>query len=257
MNASPKSIGIQLDHVTLDVPTYHQRERSARHFYANLVAAAFDRPVRSFRRLLDDVDLTLRPGDRLAVMGRNGAGKSTLLRILAGAYYPTSGTVDVHGRLQALLNISLGLNQDATLKENIYLRGAAMGMTIRQCHGIVDSVLEFSGLQDRAGDRLKVLSAGQKMRLGFSITTELESDILIMDEWIGTGDAEFFGKAQLRLKGRLEGAKIVVLASHSVQLLKAVCNRAIYMENGAVVGEGSIDDVVARFMPQPTAAKKQ
>jgi ABC-type polysaccharide/polyol phosphate transport system ATPase subunit len=118
-------------------------------------------------------------------------------------------------------------------------------------------VLEFSGLQERSGDRLKVLSTGQKMRLGFSITTQLESDILVMDEWIGTGDAEFFSKAQERLKGRLEGAKIVVLASHSVPLLKTVSNRAIYMENGAVVADGSIDDVAARFIPQPAAAKKQ
>jgi ABC-type polysaccharide/polyol phosphate transport system ATPase subunit len=250
-------IGIELEHVTLDVPTYHQKERSARHFYANLVAAAFDRPVRSFRRLIDDVNLQIRPGDRLAVLGRNGAGKSTLLRLLAGAYTPTSGRIEVHGRLQALLNISLGFNQDATLKENIYLRGAAMGMSIRQCHAIVKDVLEFSGLADRAGDRLKVLSAGQKMRLGFSITTELESDILVMDEWIGTGDAEFFTRAQARLKGKLEGAKIVVLASHSVPLLKTVCNRAIYMENGAVVADGSIDDVVARHIPQPAAAKRQ
>jgi len=252
-----KDIGIELEHVTLDVPTYHQKERSARHFYANLVAAAFDRPVRSFRRLIDDVSLDIRPGDRLAVLGRNGAGKSTLLRLLAGAYTPTSGRVEVHGRLQALLNISLGFNQDATLKENIYLRGAAMGMSIRQCHAIVKDVLEFSGLADRAGDRLKVLSAGQKMRLGFSITTELESDILVMDEWIGTGDAEFFTRAQARLRGKLEGAKIVVLASHSVPLLKTVCNRAIYMENGAVVADGSIDDIVARHIPQPAAAKPQ
>ena len=130
-------------------------------------------------------------------------------------------------------------------------------MSIRQCHAIVKDVLEFSGLADRAGDRLKVLSAGQKMRLGFSITTELESDILVMDEWIGTGDAEFFTRAQARLRGKLEGAKIVVLASHSVPLLKTVCNRAIYMENGAVVADGSIDDIVARHIPQPAAAKPQ
>jgi lipopolysaccharide transport system ATP-binding protein len=249
------SIGIELRNVTLEVPTYQQRERSARHFYASLVTAAFDRPVRSFRRLIDDVTLTVSPGDRLAILGRNGAGKSTLLRILAGAYSPTAGTVSVQGRLQALLNISLGFNLDATLKENIYLRGAAMGMSIREIHAVVKDVLEFSGLEDRAGDRLRVLSAGQKMRLGFSITTELDSDILVMDEWIGTGDAEFFGKAQARLKGRLEGAKIVVLASHNVPLLRQVCNRAIYMENGAVVADGTIDDIVARYIPQPAAVR--
>ena len=250
------TIGVDLEHVTLEVPTYAQRERSARHFYANFVASAFDRPVRTFRRLIDDVSVSLRPGDRLAVLGRNGAGKSTLLRILAGAYHPTSGSIDVRGRMQALLNISLGFHQDATIKENIYLRGAAMGMSIKQIHGVVRDVLEFSGLEDRSGDRLRVLSAGQRMRLGFSITTELESDILIMDEWIGAGDAEFFAKAQVRLKGRVEGAKIVVLASHSVPLLRQVCNRAIYMENGAVVADGTIDAIVAGYIPQPAAAPR-
>ncbi|MGH8030424.1 MAG: ABC transporter ATP-binding protein [Arenimonas sp.] len=248
-------VGIELRNVSLHVPTFEQRERSVRHFYTSLVAAAFDRPIRTFRTLIDDITLDVRPGDRLAVLGRNGAGKSTLLRILAGAYNPSSGSIAVHGRLQALLNISLGFNQDATLRENIYLRGAAMGMTLKQCHAAVDDVLQFSGLEDRAGVRLKVLSAGQRMRLGFSITTELESDILIMDEWIGAGDAQFFEKAQARMKGRLEGAKIVVLASHSVTLLKQVCNRAIYMENGAVVADGPLDDIVARYIPQSAAAK--
>jgi hypothetical protein len=111
------------------------------------------------------------------------------------------------------------------VKENIYLRGAAMGLSIPQCHDLVAPVLEFSGLQGRAGDRLRVLSAGQRMRLGFSITTELQNDILLMDEWIGAGDAEFFERAQSRLMGRVDGAKIVIVASHNIPLLRKVCNR--------------------------------
>jgi ABC-type polysaccharide/polyol phosphate transport system ATPase subunit len=135
------------------------------------------------------------------------------------------------------------------VKENFYLRGAAMGLSIPQCHDIVDPVLEFSGLQGRAGDRLRVLSAGQRMRLGFSITTELQNDILLMDEWIGAGDAEFFERAQSRLMGRVDGAKIVIVASHNIPLLRKVCNRALYLEDGKLVADGPFEDIIRQWMP--------
>jgi len=248
MNAM-NEISMEVNNVSLRVPTYEQRERSAKSFYSTFIAAAFDPPVRNYRTLLEDVSISLKSGDRLAIMGKNGAGKSTLLRVLAGAYSPYRGNVIVEGKLQALLNINLGFNPDATIKENIYLRGAAMGLTITECHEIIPSVLEFSGLQGRSGDRFRVLSAGQKLRLGFSITTEVQNDILVMDEWIGAGDAEFLEKAQARLMAKVSSAKIVVLASHSVMLLRHICNRAIYMDQGRVVAEGDLEDIIARFIP--------
>lgn len=254
------SISIELKNVTLRVPTYEQRERSAKSFYSTFISAAFDPPVRSYRTLLEDISLSIKSGDRVAILGKNGAGKSTLLRVLAGAYSPFQGSVRVEGKAQALLNISLGFNMDATVKENIYLRGAAMGLSITDCHEIIPSVLEFSGLQGRAGDRFRVLSAGQKMRLGFSITTEMQNDILIMDEWIGAGDAEFFEKAQVRLMGKVDSAKIVVLASHSIPLLLRICNRAIYMDNGRVVADGDLKEIVKEYIPQAivkTAARPE
>lgn len=244
------SIGIELTGVYLEVPTYQQHDRSAKSFYRGLFSAAFDQPVRSSRVLLQDVSLSAKSGDRVAIFGNNGAGKSTLLRVMARAYAPTRGTVSVQGSLQALLNISLGFNPDATVKENIYLRGAAMGLAIPECMEIIDSVLEFSGLGDRAGDRLRILSAGQKMRLGFSITTSIQNDILLMDEWIGAGDAEFLAKARSRLRGRVDSAKIVVVASHNVPLLRQVCNRAIYVDQGRIVADGDFEEIVSEFLPQ-------
>jgi ABC-type polysaccharide/polyol phosphate transport system ATPase subunit len=248
-------ISMEVRNVSLRVPAYEQRERSAKSFYATFIAAAFDPPVRRYRTLLEDISLSLKSGDRLAILGKNGAGKSTLLRVLAGAYSPYRGSVIVEGRLQALLNITLGFNPDATIKENIYLRGAAMGLSILECHEIIPSVLEFSGLQGRSGDRFRVLSAGQKMRLGFSITTEVQNDILIMDEWIGAGDAEFFEKAQTRLMGKVNSAKIVVLASHSMLLLRHICNRAIYMDEGKVIADGGLEDIIKQYIPQQAAPK--
>lgn len=251
---------IDLDGVSLVVPAYHQAERSARSLFGGLFSAAFEPPQRTQRVLLDGIDLHVRAGDRLAVLGSNGAGKSTLLRVIAGAYTPSSGSVRIQGELHALLNVSLGFNLDATVRENVYLRGAAMGMTIREVHGIVPAVLEFAGLVDRAGDRLRVLSAGQRMRLSFAITTSRHADIMVMDEWIGTGDADFIEKARARLMGRVEGASIVLLASHSVPLLMQVCERAIYLEDGRIVGQGDLLEVVGEFIPQslpPKVAKRR
>jgi lipopolysaccharide transport system ATP-binding protein len=240
---------VHLENVNLSVPVYQQKERSATSFYNNFVVAAFDRPQRSFRTLLHDVNLQAGEGDRIAILGPNGAGKSTLLRVIAGVYAPTSGRVRLQGTSQALLNLALGFNPDASVKENIYLRGAALGLSIRECHAIVPSVLEFSGLEDRIGERLRVLSAGQKMRLGFAVTTELQPDVLIMDEWLGAGDAEFLQRAQERMRGRVDSAKIVLLASHNIPLLRSICNRAIYIEQGRVLADGALDDIVARFIP--------
>jgi ABC-type polysaccharide/polyol phosphate transport system ATPase subunit len=242
---------VHLENVTLSVPVYQQRERSASSFYNNFIVAAFDRPQRSFRTLLHDVSLLAEEGDRVAVLGQNGAGKSTLLRVMAGVYAPTSGRVRLQGTSQALLNLALGFNPDATVKENIYLRGAALGLSIGECHAIVPSVLAFSGLEDRIGERLRVLSAGQKMRLGFAVTTELQPDVLIMDEWLGAGDAEFLKKAQERMRGRVDSAKIVILASHNVQLLRQICNRAIYIDKGRVLADGPLEEIVQRFIPNP------
>jgi ABC-type polysaccharide/polyol phosphate transport system ATPase subunit len=249
MTPAANNVSIELENVSLSLPVYQQRDRSARSVYANFVASAFDRAQRSTQTLLHDISFAATSGDRVAIFGPNGAGKSTLLRVLAGAYHPTIGRIRTQGNLQALLNIALGFNIDATVKENIYLRGAAMGLTIAQCHDIVGPVLAFSGLEGRSGDRLRVLSAGQKMRLGFSITTELQNDILLMDEWIGAGDAEFFNKAQSRLRGRVDGAKIVIVASHNVALLRQVCERAIYLEGGRLLADGPFEDIVRDYLP--------
>ena len=247
---------VHLENVNLSVPVYQQRERSATSFYNNFVVAAFDRPQRSFRTLLHDVSLLAQEGDRVAILGPNGAGKSTLLRVIAGVYAPTSGRVRLQGTSQAMLNLALGFNPDASVKENIYLRGAALGLSIRECHAIVPSVLAFSGLEDRIGERLRVLSAGQKMRLGFAVTTELQPDVLIMDEWLGAGDAEFLARAQERMRGRVDSAKIVLLASHNIPLLRQICNRAIYIEQGHVLADGALDDVVTRFIPNAPPAPR-
>lgn len=231
---------VKVDQASLSVPIYLQPERHARNWGSMLLGAVFDPPRRRFARLLDGIDFELKPGDRLAILGRNGAGKSTLLRMLNGVYAPTSGSVQVRGSCSAMLNISLGFSGEATVRENIFLRGTAMGLETAFLREQIVPILQFSDLLEKANHRLHTLSTGQKMRLGFAISTCVQHDVIMMDEWIGSGDANFVTKAKERLLGQMGAETIVVLASHSSGLLRAMCTRGIVLEQGKLIFAGDI-----------------
>lgn len=234
------SARITVEHIGLDVPTFLQRDRAASGWAGLFLGAAFDTPKRRLMRLLDDINFELNEGDRLAILGRNGAGKSTLLRVLNRVYQPSAGRLTIEGSCQALLNVSLGFNSQATVRENIFLRGVAMGLGSEYLREQIPAILDFSGLHEKMGHRLRTLSSGQKLRLGFAISTSVQHDIMLMDEWVGTGDAEFVSKAKKRMRSRVGGSKIVVLASHSTGLVRDICNKAIVLERGRLVYAGEI-----------------
>jgi ABC-type polysaccharide/polyol phosphate transport system ATPase subunit len=248
---------IRADRLSLDVPIFLQRERDAKSWASMFMGAAFDPPKRRTVRILDNIDFELREGDRLAILGRNGAGKSTLLRVLNRVYQPTSGQLVVQGSCQALLNMSLGFSSEATVRENIFLRGIAMGLTAAYLRHQVEPILDFSGLGAKATHRLRTLSSGQKMRLGFAISTSVQNDIILMDEWVGAGDAEFMAKARERMQSRVGGAKILVLASHSIGLLRNICNRGIVLEGGRIVHAGDIVSSLAHYHALLEQARNQ
>ena len=233
--------------VGLDIPVFTQDQRSARASLSLLLRAAFQPPKRITRTLLSGIDFQLQPGDRLGVVGRNGSGKSTLLKVLVGAYTPSRGELAVSGERQGLLNLSLGFNPEATIVENIVLRGIAMGLKASRVESIIDEVLDFAELSEKAGHRLRTLSSGQRMRLGFALATAVRHEILIMDEWLGTGDAAFIEKAKVRIHSHVESAQIVVLASHSFPLLRSVCNKAILLEGGEMKGCGGVDEILEQY----------
>lgn len=236
-----------LENVGLDVPMYLHGERRMETWMSTLGGAVLSAPKRQFVTLLDSVSFEVNDGDRLAVIGRNGAGKSTLLQVLTGAYQPTRGRVEVEGTRHALMNLSLGFNPDATVSENILLRCSAMGTSLAEAREMTPAVLEFSELQAKSRHRLRTLSTGQKMRLGFAISTSTQNDIMILDEWIGTGDAAFVERAKERMMNRVGGSKIVILATHSLALIRQVCNRAILIDNGRVKSVGSVSKVVGVY----------
>lgn len=185
-------------------------------------------------RALSEVSFLLTEGERLGLVGHNGAGKTTLLKVLYGIYAPTTGHVDVRGRIDALFNIGLGFRPEATGRRNIILRGLINGWTRRQINGKMDEIIEFCDLGDFIDIPMKYYSQGMAARLAFSVATCLDPEILLMDEWIGAGDASFQIKARARMQKIADKAGIIVLASHNQNLLRNICTQILELEDGRV-----------------------
>jgi ABC-2 type transport system ATP-binding protein/lipopolysaccharide transport system ATP-binding protein len=196
---------------------------------------------------LANIDLTLHTGDRLALIGHNGAGKSTLLRVLAGIYEPFSGVVKRQGRIAPLFDASLGMDPESTGYENIRLRGLFLGLSLKQVRQHLEEIADFSGLGDYLQLPIRTYSTGMQTRLAFSISASIEPEILLMDEGIAAGDAEFLQKANKKMEQLVNRAGILVLASHSIDLLQRFCTRAILLQHGRIISEGSVSSIFERY----------
>lgn len=188
-------------------------------------------------RALDSLTFNIQAGERVGLVGHNGSGKTTLLRVLAGAYEPVTGSLQLKGRVASLLDISLGMDHDATGYENIFLRGIMMGLTPQEIRRKMDEIADFTDLGEYLDMPVRTYSSGMQLRLAFAVSTSVEADILIMDEWLSVGDAEFNLKASERLTKLVENAAILVIASHSPELVSKVCTRAFRLEHGKLVQE--------------------
>ncbi len=197
---------------------------------------------------LRDIDLELRPGDRLALIGRNGAGKTTLLRVLSGVYEPTGGDFHCEGRVSALTDLMLGMDPDADGYEFIVSRGIVMGLDKRQARQLIPDVEAFTELGEYLKLPVRAYSSGMLLRLAFAVSTSVTQDILLMDEMIGVGDARFLHKAHDRLQAIMVRAQILVLASHNEAILRKFCNRAVLMEEGRVVLAGDVEECLRQHL---------
>lgn len=196
---------------------------------------------RTYVRALEGVSFELGRGDRLAIVGHNGSGKSTLLRILAGIYHPTGGHVAASGAVSGIFNMSLGFRQEATGYRNLVLKGLMSGRTRAQIEAALPEIAEFTGLGPYLDMPLQTYSQGMAMRLAFAATTAFTNDILVMDEWIGAGDAGFQEKIVARMNDFLHASTIIVVASHSASLLRRIANKAIWLEHGSVRMAGGLE----------------
>ena len=205
------------------------------------------RQNRNVVQAIDNLTLTLESGDRVAILGRNGAGKTTLLRTLAGILIPTSGSVKVHGRCTNLINLNIGIEDQASGHDNITIRGLLAGHSQKQIDEERNNIVEFANLGDFINLPVNTYSSGMRMRLSFAIATAFYPQILILDEWISTGDGTFREKASERMKSFVDKAGILVLASHNRALLKQNCNKALWLERGSTVRFGPLVDVLSAY----------
>ncbi len=215
-------------------------------------------------RALDNVSFTLNHGDRLALLGHNGAGKTTLIRTLAGIYTPVFGDLRVDGKQIPMFDIGLGLDEDATGHENIYIRGLVMGLSPREIARERERIVEFSELGIYLDFPIRTYSTGMKLRLMFAIATSIKGDIILLDEWIAVGDAGFRKKTDAHLRTITERSGILVMASHDLSLVRNICNLGLHLEHGGMCNFGPIEDVIAGMVnpaetpePQPQSPPEE
>lgn len=195
-------------------------------------------------RALENINFSLQSGDRLGLIGHNGSGKTSLLRVLAGVYRSFYGELKYHGKITPLFNPSIGVDADDTGLDNIFTIGMYLGMSRQDIESKKEEIISFSGLGDFVHLPVRTYSCGMLLRLGFSIATSLEPQILLMDEGFGTGDTEFTEKAQMRLESFYKKLDILIMASHSDDLIRKLCNKLLLLENGKIKAYGNVDEVL-------------
>ncbi|MGE6992006.1 ABC transporter ATP-binding protein [Pseudomonas sp. NPDC047961] len=240
---------IRFDNVSVEIPVFNA---SARSLKKALISVATGGQLGSSEghvvvRALNDICFEVKDGDRVALLGHNGAGKSTFLRLLSGVYAPTSGAAEIKGEVSSLIDVSLGIDPEATGRENIFIRASLLGMKASEIRSHIDDIVEFSGLGDFINMPVRTYSSGMHLRLAFSVSTILQPEILLMDEWLSVGDEDFRHKAEARMNSLISSTRILVIATHSRDLAMSVCNRAILLEHGKIVMDADPEKVCTTY----------
>jgi lipopolysaccharide transport system ATP-binding protein len=241
---------IKLSSVGIDFPIYNANGRSLKNQLVNVATGGrlrADGRGRAVVKALDNINLTFKNGDRVGLIGHNGAGKSSLLRLLSGVYYPASGTAEIYGSIGSLIDISLGINHEATGRENIYLRASLLGLKRLEIDKVMDEIIDFTELGNFIEMPLRTYSSGMHLRLAFAVSTIIRPEIRLMDEWLSVGDEGFKKKAETRMAELIKSTHILVVASHSKELILKTCNRVIWLEHGRILMDGDSDSVVNAY----------
>ena len=241
---------VEINRVSLEYPVFEMAGRSLKVSMINRMRGG---PAGEARvTALRDVSLSLKDGDRLGLIGTNGAGKSTLLRVIAGVASPTRGTVNVQGRVISLIEKGLGINEELSGDANIELPLRLLGASDAEVAHAKRWVPDFTGLGDFMKLPVRTYSDGMKARLSFAICTAIEGDVLILDEWLSAGDLGFVEKAERQLADVLGRTRILVLASHSLDLLRHACNKIAWIENGRLMQIGPVNTVLNAYIEATT-----
>lgn len=241
---------VKLTGVELRYPIYSIRANSLRNTLANMAVGGKllkDGQDIVYVEALSNVTFSLSEGDRLGIVGHNGAGKTTLLKVIAGIFEPDRGVVEVQGRISSMIDIGLGLDATLTGRENIVAMGRMRGYPTKQVLELIPAITEFSELGTYIDLPVKTYSAGMKARLVFAVGTTLEPDVLLLDEWIGAGDADFHARAAERMQQILSQSRVLVLATHNFGLIKRVCNKVLVLNGGRQEFLGTVKEWQAAY----------
>ncbi len=238
---------IKLEDICLTFRVHTARTYSIKETFVNYIARRrYARPPMRVEAIRH-VSLDIPHGQRLGIIGVNGSGKSSLLKIISRIYPPTSGRVRVNGFLVPLLEVGIGFNPELSGVENIFLTGAIMGINRRNMAKKVDAIFDFCELRDFADTPIKYYSSGMSQRLAFSVATEVDPEILLLDEIFSAGDIHWMDRAQRRMRELVDRARILVLVSHQMDLIEQYCNRVVWMQKGEIVMDGEPSTLVAAY----------
>jgi ABC-2 type transport system ATP-binding protein/lipopolysaccharide transport system ATP-binding protein len=240
---------ISVRDVSVDIPIYDVRSATLRSRVLSRAVGGRFAPAGSHVSVsaLKNISFEARHGDRIALVGNNGSGKSTLLRVLSEVYPPTRGSVEIVGRISPLFDATLGMSMDATGWDNIRMCGRLWGLTRSQVEESIPDIVEFTELGDYLSVPVRTYSTGMMLRLAFAIATVRAPEVMLIDEVIGVGDLRFFTKAFERLRSVVERASILFVASHADDILRQLCNKAIWLQNGTLMAYGEINEVIAAY----------
>jgi ABC-2 type transport system ATP-binding protein/lipopolysaccharide transport system ATP-binding protein len=247
-------VGVEAKDVSVVYPVYDARSRSLKNRLIRSIGGAIavkEGTVVSVNAL-QNLTLTLRPGDRVALIGANGAGKSTLLRVLAGILEPTTGDLKICGRVSSLIDMSMGMDPEATGYENIIMRSVFLGATFAEAKARVAEIEAFSELGNFLYLPMHTYSTGMTLRLSFAIATALQPEILVLDELIGTGDAAFSSKARARIDELVGALQILILATHDLEAARRLCTRGLVLKHGRAVIDAPIEQAIEAYKGNDT-----
>jgi ABC-2 type transport system ATP-binding protein len=256
----PDNIAIKVDHVSKDFVLPHERVTSVKGLFTSLAKGKFWK-AKETQHALKDVSFEIKQGEFFGIVGRNGSGKSTLLKMLAGIYQPTKGGVATHGKLVPFIELGVGFNPELTGRENVYLNGAMLGFSKKQINAMYEEIVAFAELEKFMDQKLKNYSSGMQVRLAFSMAVRSEADILLVDEVLAVGDADFQRKCYEYFNELKNNKKTVVFVSHDMSAIQQYCDRVALFDASELKDIGEPDIIAPKyhqlFIAQEIAASKK
>lgn len=240
------SVAVRVDHVSKDFRLPSEKITSVKNLFVNPLQSRKALQMRT-QKALQDVSFEVKKGEFFGIVGRNGSGKSTLLKIIAGIYQPTHGSISIEGKLVPFIELGVGFNPELTGRENVYLNGGLMGFSTKEVDAMYDDIVSFAELEGFMDQKLKNYSSGMQVRLAFSVATRSKADVLLIDEVLAVGDAEFQRKCFDYFKSLKKQKKTVIFVSHDMEAVREYCDRAMLIEDSVVVKLGTAQKVALEY----------